>query len=112
MQEAWVLIKLHSIRNISLSCCPFFFHNHCWVSLSYLRGPFFVDSFSKLLSLLTVSSFFLCSLLVILSPSQNVALELITSSDLKLVDRPAPVTLAPGDARRITTAIKVSGFDS
>jgi coatomer subunit beta len=43
---------------------------------------------------------------------QNVALELSTLGDLKLVERPTPVTIAPHDKKVIRTAMKVSSTES
>jgi coatomer subunit beta len=43
---------------------------------------------------------------------QNLTIELHTSGDLKVVDRPQTFTLAPNGTQRMKTAIKVSSTDS
>ncbi len=43
---------------------------------------------------------------------QNVALELATLGDLRLVDRPPTLTIAPNDKKQMRASIKVSSTDT
>ncbi|TMS34646.1 hypothetical protein L596_002191 [Steinernema carpocapsae] len=43
---------------------------------------------------------------------QNVSLELSTVGDLKLVDKPSPITLAPGDFANIKATVKVASTEN
>lgn len=43
---------------------------------------------------------------------QNLQVELHTSGDLKVVDRPAPLTIAPGGSHRLRATIKLSSTES
>jgi len=75
-----------------------------------LADPVYVEAF------LQVHSFDLVLELLIVNRTQdtlqNVAVELSTQGDLKLVDRPPPVTLAPGQQMMVHAAIKVASTET
>jgi len=75
-----------------------------------LADPVYVEAF------LQVHSFDLVLELLIVNRTQdvlqNVLIELSTQGDLKLVDRPAGVTLAPGQQMTVHASIKVSSTET